>query len=273
MTNPQIQNDPIYQLPFLYINGLLISNDATTPHTILDIAAGQCRDSNDVMDMTVGVTNANIQGNTVSAPLLLNAAINGVNGLDTGTFAEATMYAIYLIGDSRYYKTTACIATLASNSQPLMPFGYDSFRLIGYWNTQTGNAYWSVGYMSYAQGGNRQFVYDAPYALTLAGSGAATTYATGATALTNIVPAINNLPVSLAVSFIPGNAAGDTVKFQGGNSTGDAVTITGQVTTVHVTENITVLSQLVTGVPTVNYKVTNAGDTASATVAGFQVSI
>lgn len=266
-----VQNDPIYQLPFLYLNGLLISNDTTTPHTVLDIAAGQCRDSNDVMDIVLG--SPNLEGLTVSAPLLLNAAVNGVNGLDTGTFAANTMYAIYMIADSRYYQPTASIATLATNSSPLMPFGYDSYRLIGYWATQVGSAFWAVGYMSNAIGGSRQFLYDAPVALTLASSGAATTYSGGATALTGLVPPINNVPVLFAASFIPGNAAGDTMKLQPGNATGDAVIITGQVTTVHITENVTVLSQLVSAVPTVNYKVTNAGDTAALNVAGYQMAL
>lgn len=270
MTNPQIQNDPIYQLPFLYINGLLISNDATTPHTVLDIAAGQCRDSNDVIDMTVGSTNPNIEGGTVAAPLLLNAAVNGVNGLDTGTFAQATMYAIYLIGDSRYYQTTACIATLASNSAPLMPFGYDSYRLIGYWSTQTGSAYWSVGYMSGQNGGARIFTYDAPVATSIT-AGAATSYT--AVALTAFVPPVNNIPVQIYYSFLPGNAAGDTLKLQGYNSTGDAQIITGQVTSVHVTGVCTVLAQLNSAAPSINYKVTSASssEACALNVAGFNM--
>jgi|SRR5579862_622661 len=272
MANPQVQNDPIYQLPFLYMNGLIVSNDATTPNTVLDIAAGQCRDSNDIMDIALGVSNPNIEGGTVAAPLLLNAAVNGVNGLDTGSLAASTVYAVYMIADSRYYKPVASILTLASNSAPLMPFGYDSLRLIGYWVTD-GSSHFYKAYMSQAVGGNRQFLYDAPVALTLASAGAATSYATGATALTTLVPAVNNLPVTFAASFIPGNAAGDTLKLQPGNGTGDAVIITGQVTTVHITQNVSVLSQLVTGVPTVNYKVTNAGDTAALSVAGFAVSI
>lgn len=262
------QNNPIYSLPFLYKSGLIISNDTTTPNTVLDIAAGQCRDSNDVMDITLGTANPNIQGETVSTPVLLNAAVNGFNGLDTGTFAEATMYAIYAIGDSRYYNPCGVIMTLASNSSPLMPFGYDSYRLIGFWATISSAAHFLPGYYS-GTGGALLFTYDAPQATTVT-AGGATSY-TGI-ALTALVPPIANTPVQIYSSFVPA-AASHVLKMQGYLSTGDAVTITGQVASVAVTTTSTVLAQLNSAAPSINYKVTNGSDTAAIDVAGFQVSL
>jgi hypothetical protein len=270
--NEMTQLDPIVNLPSLYINGGVVSNDATTPHTILDIAAGQFRDSNNMIDMVLGDF-LNEGYGTDNSVTRLNAAVNGINGLDTGSLATSSIYAIYVIGDSSNKNPTGVIASLASNSVPLLPFGYDSYRKIAYWPTQSGSAYWAVGYYTPSSIGVRRFYYDAPIALTLASSGAATTYSAGATALTNIVPAVNNLPIFFNASFIPGNAAGDTLKMQPGNGTGDAIIVTGQVTTVHVTQSVTVLSQLVSGVPTVNYKVTNSGDTAALNVAGFEIAL
>jgi len=82
MATPQIQNDPIYSLPYLYISGLNISVASTT---VMAIAPGQARDSSDNIDMPVGFPN--LQGNTNPAmlfqnylpPLFVNGAITGAN--------------------------------------------------------------------------------------------------------------------------------------------------------------------------------------------------
>ena len=100
------QNDPIYSLPHLYISGLNISAASTT---IIAIAPGQARDSNDNIDMPVGFPN--LQGNVLNPatlnlnfmpPLYLNSGVNGANGLDTGSLAASSNYLIWLIGDSRW---------------------------------------------------------------------------------------------------------------------------------------------------------------------------
>jgi hypothetical protein len=248
-----IQNDPVYSLPLIYKNGLILSNDATTPNTIIDISAGQCRDSNDTIDI---VSNAVI---------LLNAAVNGVNGLDTGTFAASTMYAIYMIADSRNFQVPAAMLTLASNSSPLMPFDYDSFRLIGYW-ASNGATHFYPGYYS-GVGADLLFTYDAPIA-TAVTAGASTTYAP--VVLTTLVPPINNLPVTIN-SIFSAAAAGDILNMQGFNSVGDAITIIAPVATgVANTENYDlVLAQLNVKAPTINYKV-SAG-TVAIDVAGFNL--
>jgi hypothetical protein len=261
----QIQNDPIYTLPFLYKNGLTISNDATTPHTILDIAAGQCRDSNDVIDIVVG--NPNLEGGITAAPLLLNAAVNGVNGLDTGSLGVSMMYAIYMIADSRYYQPVACIATLATNSIPLIPFGYDSYRLIGYWATNA-SSQWQVGY--YIGGGaTLQFVYDA-FQATAVTAGAATAYT--AVNLAKWVPPVNNIIANIYTSYVPATA-GNALHLQGVNQTGDSALITGQVATVAITQVTPILVQLATAIPEINYKVGNASDTVAIDVEGFVVGV
>src|SRR5574338_349290 len=138
MATPQIQNDPIYQLPRLYIQGLNISIASTT---ILAIAPGAARDSSNNIDMVVGLSN--LQGNVnpsvlfanYSQPLFLNAGVNGANGLDAGSLAASTQYAVYLIGDSRGYNNVATLLSLTSNANPLLPLGYDSLRLIGFIQT------------------------------------------------------------------------------------------------------------------------------------------
>src|SRR5580658_10166225 len=70
-----------------YINGLQISNDATTPNTLLDIGPGSCLDSTGTFQLNSNST------------IVINAAVNGLNGLDTGTFAASTVYAVYVVWD------------------------------------------------------------------------------------------------------------------------------------------------------------------------------
>jgi hypothetical protein len=264
-----IEFEPIVNLPFLYINGAVISNDATTPNTILDIAAGQARDQTNQADMILGNylgVNPNLTANTSTS---LNFGVNGVNGLDTGTIAEATMYYIYMIADPKGFKPTGVIASLQPVATgPLMPFGYGLSRLIGFWATISNAAHLLPGYMSNSVGGGREFRYDAPQA-TAVTAGAATSYT--ACALTNLVPLVNNLVVSLQTAFTA-NAAGDTLKLQPGNGTGDAITIEAPSTHVYYS-NFGILSQLVSSVPTVNYKVSSSSDAVAINVCGYTVSL
>ncbi len=273
MTTPQIQNDPIYNLGLLYVNGLLVSNDATTPNTKLNISLGSARDSNNIIDITLGADNANIEGIAEDAPLVLDALTVGANGLDSGALVASALYAIYIIGDSRYYNPTACLATFISTSSavstgvPLMPFGYDSMRLIGYARTD-GSSHFLPMYIS-GTSNNRLFFYDAPQISPIS-AGASTSYA--ADNLSSLVPNINNIPVILNSAYTP-SAASQVLSLQPGNGSGNAVNITSQVTSVVVTTQSIVLAQptVISTVssPTINYKLTSGGAVAIY-VAGFQ---
>ncbi len=257
MTTPQIQNDPVITLPVLNINGFIVSNNTTTPNTKLDISAGTARDINNVMDITLGASNANLEGITTTAPLTLNAAIVGAS----------KVYAVYAIADSRYYNATASLLSLASSSTPTMPFGYDSYRIIGYAVTDSSSHFLLMQITG--TGNTRLYRYDAPIATAIT-AGNATSYT--AVNLLAFVPNVNNLPVALNFAFTPG-AASRTLKFQPGNAVGDAITITGQVTSVVVSDQVTVLAQptviSTVSTPTINYKVANSGDAVAVNVAGF----
>jgi hypothetical protein len=263
MTTPQVQNDPIYTLPVLNINGLIVSNDATTPNTVLNISAGTARDSNNVMDITLGASNPNLEGSTVAAPLSLNAAVNGANGLDTGSFAASKVYAVYVIADSRYYQPTASLLSLAT-SAPQMPHGYDSYRLIG-WAVSDSSTHFLPMFIS-GTGNARLFTYDAPQAsdITAGNSG---TYA--AVNLTAIAPLVDNTPVYIASNWTA-NAAGDTFFLKGYNVTGDQFERIAYVAgaTAHTLDYPLVLGQVASSKLQMKYKV-SAG-TVAINVAGFQ---
>ena len=253
-----IQNDPIITLPVLNINGMIVSNNATTPNTKLDISAGTARDSNNVMDITLGAANPNLEGATVTAPVTINAAVVGANGIDTGSLGASKVYAVYIIADSRYYQATAGLLSLASNSTPTMPFGYDSYRLIGYAVTD-GSSHFLLHYVS-GTGNSRLFTFDAPIAVLSAGT---QTGYTGV-ALTAFVPPVANTPVNLFSNFTA-NAAADILNYQGYNSVGDAVTVIAPVAgaTAHTTSNNVVLAQLNSAAPSIKYKVSAGAITAN----------
>jgi hypothetical protein len=256
-----VQNYPGAVLAQPWISGLVVSNDATTPNTKLDISAGICRDSNNIMDMTVGVSNKDFEGGYVAAPLVLNTAVVGANGIDTGTLAASTLYAVYLIGDSTYQRTTASLMSLASNSLPLMPAGYDSYRLIGYASTD-GSTHFRL-FRTSGTGSVRTVIYNAPVA-TAVTAGASATYA--AVALTTLVPPVNDTLVKVQTIFTP-NAANDKLNMQGYLATGDQVTVNAQVAAVAIDNIDDVQAQLNVAAPSISYKV-SAGAVA-INVAGY----
>ena len=242
---------PFLNQPFLYINDLQITNDATTPNTKLNIGTGQCRDSTDTYQMTN------------SASITINAATNGLNGLDTGTLAASKVYAVHLVSDPVTQQTTGAMISL-SQTAPLMPFGYSAFRLIGYITTDS-SVHFLPGFWS-GTNSSRLFFYDAPQATAIT-AGADTSYTL--ITLTTLVPTVNKTPVWIASALTPG-AASRTLKMQPAGAVGDAITITGQVTSVVVSSNSLLLANLSSAVPKIAYKVSNSGDAAAINVAGYQ---
>jgi len=84
----------------------------------VSIAAGTARDS------------ANTGNIDVTGTLTANIANGGANGLDTGTEASNTWYALYVIADSTNTSAPAALLSV-SFSLPIMPAGYDLFRRVG----------------------------------------------------------------------------------------------------------------------------------------------
>ena len=263
MAAPKVQNDPIINLPFLYKYGLQLSlsNDLT-----LSISAGTCRDSNNVMDIVVG--GQNVEGESEPASLTLNFAVNGVNGLDAGTITGSEMYAIYLIADSRYYLPTACIATLDSNDFPLVPMGYDSIRLIGYWPSEIVSAVLQTGYYS-GISNDLTFYYDGVRPVLL--NGVSTTPANFQ--LGSTIPLVDNVPVTLACIYTPAGIAPTSLfNILYAVSGGTQGTLGGQVATVPFYSDMEAISQLVMDIPTLQYTV-SAGDSVNVDLVSFSISV
>ena len=270
MTTLYDQAVPIVNQPFYYINGAVLSNDATTPNTVLNLSAGIMRDSSNTYDLNIGNFNGQVNPNaTVNVSTSINCAVNGFNGLDTGSLGASKVYYIYVISDPVSGNPSGAVASLAAPSVgPLMPFGYSAFRHVAFVVTDSSSHF----LLFYQSGFNstRIFMYDAPISVGTTSSQAAYT----AIDLTKFVPLINNTPVWLNVSFT--GTANDTLKLQPGKATGDAITLTAQVNSQAATQQVFILSQntLISTVnsPTINYK--NSGtDTVAILVDGFQFYI
>ena len=242
------------QIPFNFCSGLGLSNNATTPNTKLDVATGSILDSTGAFQLILGTA------------VTIDATTNGLNGLDTGSLAASTVYAVHVIGDPITGQTTGCMISTSATA-PLMPFGYSAFALIGYVVTSSGSVFlkglWSAG----SYGGKRVFMYDAPQATAIT-AGAATSYT--AIDLSAFVPATStSRPVYISSAFTPG-AASRVLKLQPTGNTGDAITITGQVTSVVVSSQSYLFARLSSSAPKISYLVSNAGDAAAINVAGYE---
>ena len=268
-----IQNDPIYGLAHLYISGMNISVASTT---VLAIAPGQCRDSQDVIDMPIGF--ANLQGNVYPATqfqnyqpaIFINSAINGANGLDAGSLAASTQYAVYVIGDSRGYNQVAAILSLTSNAYPLIPMGYDSYRLIGFIETDGSSHFVYATHKPQNMVGALTY-FNSPPVSVLSGGNATTFTAIDLTASSAIpTTTLPNVIVELLVTFIP-LAIGDVVEFRptGSSATAGLVTITGVAAGVAQTQYVQVIAGVGSSKPEIDYLVSVSGDAVSVSVVSW----
>lgn len=109
--------------PAGYIFNMALSNNATT--TKLDVAAGRCRDSTDVIDIYLNTP--------VTAGLIQTsgswAAGNTQNKLDAGVRANNTWYHVFAI--RRDSDGNGDFIFSLSSTSPTLPLGYTKFRRIG----------------------------------------------------------------------------------------------------------------------------------------------
>lgn len=259
------QLDPIVNEPILYVNNLQVSRASATT---LSIAAGICRDSNNQIDMNLG--NFLGQGNqqvSANSATTLNAAVNGANGLDSGSLGNNTWYYVHVIADSSNKNPVASILS-TSRTAPVLPFGYDSFRWIDAQRTN-GSAQFLANY-NFGNGNLRKKFWDA--AIAVLTNGNATTLT--AVDLAGAVPPIDSLPVSLRVEFTP-NVAGDYVGFTPFGSTAataNLAALSGDVSTVKSIGQLSVLSKLDTTAKILYINSAATGD-SDVLVLGFDFAI
>lgn len=149
---------PVVNEGLLYINGLNLSYATTTTMTV---GTGQCRNSSDVVDINV------------DAALTINTASSGVNGLDQGSIANNTLYAVFVVADSSE-KLPVCAMLSTSATAPVLPYGYDAIRRLG-WVRTNGSAQ-ILDFTQRGAGALRNMYYAASIATDIT-AGASATFA------------------------------------------------------------------------------------------------
>lgn len=274
MTIPvTFQNDAVYYLPHMYIQGLQISAASTT---VISVSPGAARDQSNSMDMVVGLGNLSglIFPNTLvqayQPGLLINSAVNGANGLDTGTIAASTQYAIYLIGDSRNYNNTAAVLALTSQPGPMLPAGYDTYRLIGFWATDGSShfVYATVKPQNFA--GALQYILSPAIAVLTGGTATSFTAIDLTTNSALPTTTLQNIVVTFFVTFTPA-AVGDIVSFRptGSSATTNLVVISGIAAGVAQTQYVQVIAGVASSKPEIDYKLTSGSDAVTVTVVSW----
>ena len=153
---------------------------------------------------------------------------------------------------------TAAVLSLTSNTAPLLPSGYDSYRLIGFWATEVldnssirNNKPQNIaGLLTY---------YNRP-AISVLSGGNATTFTAMDLTTNSAIPTttLQNIIVTLLVTFTPA-AVGDTVQFRptGSAATGGLPTITGVTAGIAQSQYIQVIAGVGSSKPEIDYKVTS----------------
>jgi hypothetical protein len=150
------------------------------------IAAGTCRDSTDSANIVV--------------PSLLTATITtaGANGLDTGSEASSTWYALYVIDGP----TVAPASLLsASFTAPTLPGGYTVFRRIGAVYNDSGSNL--LEFSQHGNGRDREIRYEGTHFFLSAGN--ATTFTV--VAVTFIPPTCTTFDI--LIDFNPASSGND----------------------------------------------------------------
>ncbi len=255
--------------PIPYVYGAQL---AWASNTTITATACQMRDSTNGVDISIGSPFAASPTTTT-----INGAVNGLNGLDTGSLGVSKQYAVYAISDQSGFNPAGYILSLnATNpllpSTPSTPFpsGYSSWRRIGYVFTNSSSQF--ILFYQTGKGNNRYYQYDAAQAVLTGGSSA--TFA--AVNLEAFAPLVTNSLVYLAASYVPA-VAGNVASLRPTGSSAAAnvspVQITGTVAAVaQKFPAVPVMAKIATTHLNVDY-IVQTSDALSLSVVGYQDSI
>lgn len=246
--------EPIVNLGSLYVNGCQGEWASNTTRTI---APGQVRDSTNTFDIVVSNT------------LTVSGAFNGVGGLDTGTLASSTFYAVYVIYDPTQINSPALLLS-TSFTNPIMPslngVTYGAFRLLDFVLTD-GSAHFLKDYNFSTDSSLIYKQYDLP--LTVLGTGNATTITSVDLSPGTGIPVDRFGRIKLQYFFTP-NAASSTATLYNIGSTNPWFVMTGQVAAVNLTGAIDMLPEFSVDSPKISYNVSSASSTLTLTILGYE---
>jgi len=227
---------PVTNARQYYINGLKLAYATTTT---LTVTAGRCSNSTNVNDISVGLpinvaaTQTGTESEAGTGTVTINGAANGAAGLDTGSLAASTFYAVYAIGDSFGIEPGSALIS-ANLTAPLLPAGYDMSFRIGYVKTDG-----SSHFLPFRQDGcglDRWMWYDAAIATDITAGSSATYAPVNASAG---LPSSTPTMVNWLCVFTP-TAAADKLVLVPGTSTATAgyASASGDVAAVAHTVNL-----------------------------------
>lgn len=284
---------PMVNLGNLYIDGLAISPGSTT--SLINLAAGAARDSTNTDDIVL------------SSAVIINAAVNGANGLDTGALAASTFYYVYVIGSSLGadpdINIETQVSTMASGSSilngtvlaegtvtpptynvtnnyqpagllslsataPTLPVGYDMFRRVGSVLTSGGSVFLPFSVQG-GYGGNRTVWYDTPVSVLAATAAAAFTAQSLAAAVPVTALAGGSTDVIFQVDLDP-NAAGNFVQLRrtGSAAVAGNVKLSGSAAGVNKFDQLVCQASVSAGAASIDW-MTDAVSTVQLSVAGY----
>lgn len=147
-------------LPVGYVTGMVVAYATAATVTI---ATGRCRADDDTADIIVTGT------------LTANITSSGANGLDTGSEAASTHYAVWAIGDRTGANAPAALLS-TSYTSPTLPAGYNVKRLMGSVRNDGSSNF--LPFVMTTVGRSRRIRYDGVAAATLQvlSSGSATSW-------------------------------------------------------------------------------------------------
>lgn len=237
-------NVPITNAGLMYVNGLKLSYATTTT---LTVATGQCRNSSDVNDIFI------------NSAVTINSAVAGAGGLDTGTIANSTFYAVYALGDSTEYNDGSAILS-TSFTAPSLPAGYDMYKRIG--AVLTNGSAQFLPFQQVGEDRNRWVIYDT--LISELSGGNATTFTD--------VDLATSVPLSATLVMLQANMTPATADNQlklrrnGSSSTNGSVQVYGSVATKVSSSQVIVPCD---SSAVIEYLVSNGSDAATLLTAGY----
>ncbi len=229
---------PVVNAGILYINGMGLNYVGNTTFTV---NSGACRDNTNSVDISVTATTTTV-----------NTAVNGLNGLDTGSLAASTWYYVYAIMDTTFNNPSGFILSISASS-PTLPGNYQAYRFIG--TILTDSSSYIIKFTQIGNGQSREYFWDT--AISVLSGGADTSYT--AVTLTTGVPPIANTAVNLNASFTPAVAADIASLRPTGSSATTVLTISGVVAAKAQLMQVRLLSAIASSVSKIDYLVTDSG--------------
>jgi NADH:ubiquinone oxidoreductase subunit K len=244
--------------PVMYINGLQVVNSTALQ---LILQPGSCSDQNNIIDMVI------------SDAITINAANVGVNGLDVaGTLVASQVAYIFVIGSSSGFYAPAALVSVSFT--PVLPYGYDSYRVV---DQKIVNGAGTGFLLMYTSGHTslRTWTFDAPFVLVSPTTGKNAWTSQQITFFPAVITDLpsNVYPINFLVSITPvaSTGAGDIVYLRptGSSSTGTTM-LSGAVVSVAQTAMLTCVNGFNNSdLQSIDYKTTDTGDTVSISVSSW----